>query len=212
MPHLEAVPGIDALIKVNGLNATEYINNDEVTAGPYQVVRYIEAVPDAEFTIKGAIHKTFQHWDTDLAVAYYVDGQFARLTLYRREGYTHPTFKFSCRGAVRDSSAGVEELPFKFASLVTSMVQLPLYSLRLSHLTPLPDEDQPLDAETAGKATHLGTVRVTVCRARYAGVDPILPDRKGPSEIDSVSEKALKGRSLSARTRYSSRKVCEASY
>jgi hypothetical protein len=59
-----------------------------------------------------------------------------------------------------------------------------------------------MDAETAKKATHLGTIRVVVCRVRYLGVSPTQHNRKGPSEIDSVSEKALKGRSLSARTGY----------
>jgi hypothetical protein len=125
MPHLEAVPGIDAFIKVNGMNATEYINQDEITEGPHQVVRYIEAVPDAEFTINGRLHKTFQHLDTDLAITYFVDGHLARSPVYKREQFTHTPFKFSCRGAERDSNTGIEVLSFKFASLVTGRIQHP---------------------------------------------------------------------------------------
>jgi hypothetical protein len=120
MPHLEAVPGVDAFIKINGLNATEYINHDEPTDASYQVVRYIEAVPGAEYTIHGTLHETFQYQDYDVVFMFYVDGQMIRSIIGRKERFTHPPYKFLCEGAERDTKTGAEILNFKFASLVTS--------------------------------------------------------------------------------------------
>jgi hypothetical protein len=63
-------------------------------------------------------------------------------------------------------------------------------------------EEKGLDAELLKNASHIGMIKVSVYRGISKGPISRSSTTKAPKEEASIPEKALKGQSISARTRY----------
>lgn len=82
MAVIDAVPGIEISICINGQPVKEYEDSDQEVDGPLAsttAVKYIEAISDREFTIKVTVHPAFdEHKGTreDLLINAKVDGKW----------------------------------------------------------------------------------------------------------------------------------------
>lgn len=80
MAVIDAVPGVEACILINGRPVEEYVDSGEEIDGPLAsktVVKYIEAISDAEFTIRTNGLPTFNKHKkkgNDFLVAASIDG------------------------------------------------------------------------------------------------------------------------------------------
>ncbi|KFY08056.1 hypothetical protein V492_06572 [Pseudogymnoascus sp. VKM F-4246] len=82
MAVIDAVPGLEISVCINGQPVNEYEDSGEEIDGPLAsktVVKYIEATSDTEFTIKGTVRPAFdEHRQTrdDLFVSAMIDGKW----------------------------------------------------------------------------------------------------------------------------------------
>lgn len=83
MAILDALPGVEVSILINGQSVEEYVDAGEEVDGPLAsktVVKYIEAISDAEFAVKASVLPAFRvHMQamSDLAFQVYIDGKWA---------------------------------------------------------------------------------------------------------------------------------------
>lgn len=118
MPEVLAVPGFSAIVKVDGEDAIEYINEDEPPSAPNKAVRYIEAIPGSIFEMQCTIHKTYPHKTFGVTIDYYVDGQRA-YGIYSENPklFGDREHVYTCKGHEKNTSNGCQVFPFEFAKL-----------------------------------------------------------------------------------------------
>ncbi|KAK3320776.1 hypothetical protein B0T19DRAFT_403400 [Cercophora scortea] len=192
MAVITELPGLEATILVNGAAAKEYIDDsaDDEQDQPDcpTVVKYIESVPGASFSIRFVKDKKFRHSSHHIAYKVAVDGirtsllhadrtsRNKRWETTRKEmtlgnpkdGYKKGRFRFAKLDVVNDDDLSVEEKK----NLFEQAKDLGTLKVLVYHMKP--DEKRE---RSSGK--------------RFAYSEPV---------VNRVAEKALKGREIDCRT------------
>lgn len=125
MAILEALPGVVVSISINGQSVKEYEDAGEEVGGPSEpktVVKFIEAISDAEFAIKASVLPAFrENRQTiyDLAFQLNIDGNWAAGCCWQEsiEGVYSP-WNTQIEGFHRKDATGRSTLNhFKFADV-----------------------------------------------------------------------------------------------
>jgi hypothetical protein len=125
MAVIDAVPGVEVSIWIDGQPVKEYEDADEEVDGPLApnaVVKYIEAISDTEFTIKPTVRPAFWAYRQtayDLAFIVQVDGKRVAGTFWQAAHASHfVPWDFPLEGFYSTDAIGRPTLrPFKFAEV-----------------------------------------------------------------------------------------------
>ncbi|KAI0023710.1 hypothetical protein F4780DRAFT_785469 [Xylariomycetidae sp. FL0641] len=204
MAIIKELPGLEGVVKVNGQVAQEYddpyidlTGEDEldllatatkaaeavfidVKKIPH-VVKYIEAVPGAEFTIEFTKRAAFVGRCNHLAVMYEADGIPTIVQHEPRE----------LRG--RDWTEVFEG--WKYGSVQSGYFDS---SLKFGNLKKVEMTDSAIIDEDILKSNKLGTLRILVYKMKRSTKMCLPHDTDAPPMVDEVSEKAIKGEALDA--------------
>lgn len=123
MAILDALPGVEVSILTNGQSVEEYVDADEVVDGPLAsktVVKYIEAISDAEFTVKRTVLDSFrlhkQKVD-DLLFQVKLDGKWAAGSYWENASLFAPDIYQIAGFYNRDATGRSTINHFKFAEV-----------------------------------------------------------------------------------------------
>ncbi|OBT63950.1 hypothetical protein VE03_05969 [Pseudogymnoascus sp. 23342-1-I1] len=195
MAVIDTLPGVTISISINGQPVEEYVDVDvgEEVDGPQApktVVKYIEAMSDAEFAIQTSIFPAFRaHRQTinDIAFQVNVDGEWVAGRCWQDAfGDLYPSWDGKIEGfSSKDATGRPTVNPFKFAEV------------KIVEVADKAKIDQDVKAGAA-----LGQITIEVFRiilgAEINGSRPSLPKDAAPE----ISEKAIKGRALSHGTSF----------
>ncbi|KAI9714393.1 MAG: hypothetical protein M1820_000354 [Bogoriella megaspora] len=180
----ENVPGVEAAVTVNGNDLKEYVDEDLEEGNENELTRYIEAEDGANFGIRYEIKRQFIREGEAVTVKTYIDGHYA-------ESVVKPAWKYSGKAIKgRIDSAYINpdtKTKFAFSTIETSSE----HGYGLAH-------DHKL-------VKKMGTIEVVIDANKR---DESKTPQKGHNfvnlekfHIDIVSEKALKGASLTHGTK-----------
>ncbi|OBT76398.1 hypothetical protein VF21_03624 [Pseudogymnoascus sp. 05NY08] len=199
MAILEAVPGVDVSILINGQLIEEHIDADEEVEGPLApktVVRYIEAISDAEFAVKASVLPAFRENKQavdDLVFHVKVDGKWAAGIIWQSAvGNIHSPWNSNIEGFYCDDATGRSTVnPFKFSDVEIVEVA-----------------DKAKIDQDVKDAAALGQITVEVLRAKSGPITNSGYRAKLPEQaLSEISEKAIKGRALSHGTAFGAAKI-----
>lgn len=193
-------PGLKVEILVDGVPLQEYDDEDEEIV-PTVVTKYIEAKSGVNFTIRYTVLPQF-HIKHALKVQSYLDGKPMENRV-RSEDSIRKYMSGTMTG-VREAIAGkYYERKFCFSQLNTGQ----LYSLvnQTQNLSTVTDDSDFRGAVAALKKTveSLGEISLSFRWVEISGprVDATGKDYSDFQTIDTISEKALKGRAVSHQAR-----------
>ncbi|KAJ9623096.1 hypothetical protein H2203_006029 [Taxawa tesnikishii (nom. ined.)] len=167
----DALPGVEVAVTVNGNDLKEY-EDPEIDAESRTVTRYIEAVSDQRFGIRIKIPKGFEYRGDCLAFRITIDGIKTGGPGFGKHKTESGDFHTTRMG----KPTGVNEIqPYTFAALEFAAS---------GHAT-----------ESLRNITELGVIKISVEHGVYRGADE--PGKSIEKAIEVLSEKALKGRTLS---------------
>ncbi|KAH7039982.1 uncharacterized protein B0I36DRAFT_357345 [Microdochium trichocladiopsis] len=197
MAVIDRVPGIEVVVKVKGSTAAEHDDpegNDSY--GPDTVTKYIESVDGAEFSVVTEVKAEYDWNQPNHYVSHYVhvDGICMRNTRLSQQDVSLP---YEVDGR-KERQPGAEDWvlrKFKFAPVTTV------------------DNSDPLRIDSGrGTTSDLGTIVVKV----YRTIEGELITSHEPEEYKTsslqISEKLLKGRSVSHGTALSEGEAIRAPY
>ncbi|KAL5346136.1 hypothetical protein ACLOAV_009169 [Pseudogymnoascus australis] len=174
MAILDALPGVEVSILTNGQSVEEYVDADEVVDGPLAsktVVKYIEAISDAEFTVKRTVLDSFrlhkQKVD-DLLFQVKLDGKWAAGSYWENASLFAPDIYQIAGFYNRDATGRSTINHFKFA-----------------------------EVEIGQFAIHSQLRRALIIRI---GADTNFRPSLPRQTVSEIAEKAVKGRALSHGT------------
>ncbi|KFY49060.1 hypothetical protein V495_00779 [Pseudogymnoascus sp. VKM F-4514 (FW-929)] len=201
MAVIDTVPGVEVSILINGQPVEEYVDSGEEIDGPLAsktVVKYIEAISDAEFIIKAsALSAFYQHRKTkdDILVGVEIDGARVR-GCFQRHAKSKKSAPWSkiIEGASGLNGAGRRTISaFKFTAV--EIVET--------------TDKAKIEKDTTASA-KLGEICVEIFRVKILGRTK--PKDKVPKGAASeIAEKAVKGRALSHGTTFGPGKVLSTS-
>ncbi|KAF1830663.1 hypothetical protein BDW02DRAFT_633451 [Decorospora gaudefroyi] len=194
MAVTEAHPRVRVSVQVHGVPLEEY-NDDEESASPNSVTKYIEAQSGAEFSIKAEVTRPFP--SHTILMNIYLDG---KNTIGRYlEAYTFVgTSHVSCVEGVKQHT-GNKSLLQKFCFLELNIDD--------SHV-PAGSDNLMKDLKDVGEITVKAHY---VKNLRLARVQGGKVDQKDTGNFGKIPEKALKGRALSHHSGFRPPVNCEAS-
>ncbi|TGO18543.1 hypothetical protein BTUL_0009g00620 [Botrytis tulipae] len=173
MAILKSVPGIEVSICVDNEPLMEHIDRS-AKAERSTILKYVEVVPDKEFTIKITTDKSYKWTSPYIVLDIIVDGVEIRTLPYSREEFEQECQASSSHAHDCIGSYGIENeqevvSPFKFSNLsvCNSFFQcLPLIYLRLktskAHVEELRDEIE----HDVSRFKKTGEVKVGLYRAK----------------------------------------------
>nr|OQO20268.1 hypothetical protein B0A51_12033 [Rachicladosporium sp. CCFEE 5018] len=183
------LPGVSIGVSIDDRPLREYAADTEVkgsqNAGNTCTV-YIEATPNADFRVEYATMTAYPYRDDDILFRTYLDGEYVS-----RFFYDYTRLHQGIRTFLADITTGGFRRNFKFAPLDTT--------------------DALPNPNIKDAVASLGEIKITVHRCRKSPIQPqpkpVTPARAVVSANASsqylvpkeVSEKALKGRSMSCR-------------
>ncbi|OBT84583.1 hypothetical protein VE02_06329 [Pseudogymnoascus sp. 03VT05] len=191
MAVIDAVPGVEVSICINAQPVREYEDADEVIDGPLAsetVVKYIEAISDAQFTINVTVHPTFDEHrrtrDDLLAQAKvdgkWVDGRFRDCAIHER----FTPWNMLVEGIINHEVGRETISAFTFTTVEIVEVA-----------------DKAKIDEDVKAAANLGEITVEVFRVEI--LEDVTPQKAVVNKIATeIAEKAVKGRALSNRTTF----------
>ncbi|KFY34976.1 hypothetical protein V494_06311 [Pseudogymnoascus sp. VKM F-4513 (FW-928)] len=196
MAVIDAVPGLEVSVCINGQPVNEYEDSGEEIDGPLAsktVVKYIEATSDAEFTINVTIDPAFDaHRGTrdDLLVDAKIDGKWVAGRYRDCTANNERTNWTTVLDGIRDYEADRQTIrAFKFTTV--EIVEI---------------ADKAKIEEDVKAAANLGEITVEVFRVNL--LEYTHPKRAGVNNITpEISEKAIKGRALSHGTTFGAEKT-----
>ncbi|KAF7960662.1 hypothetical protein EAE96_000336 [Botrytis aclada] len=196
----DKLPGLEFHFEVNGERVDEYDDNEEVETKPgpvgeYQssrtVVKYIEAVTGATFSIKCSVSSGFEMNSPNLTMHVFVDGKFSEGKVVGPR-YIGSTICFngphSFHPMSRDSAERHTMQSYRFSELDISNDEARLSSL----------------SKDKAEAEKVGTIEVKIWRASaskpstYMNYEP-----QASSSSSKFHEKALKGQAKSHSVSFS---------
>ncbi|KAK3683952.1 hypothetical protein B0T22DRAFT_266766 [Podospora appendiculata] len=193
MAVITELPGIEAIIVVNGTAAKEYVDTDADEKQDRHdcptVVQYIESVPGASFAFRFVKDKNFRHSSHHIAIKFSVDGMQSGL---KHVDYTSHNKKWeTTKGylTLGNPKDGYQRGRFQFAKL------------DVVNDDDLSDEEKK--KSLSERAKNLGTLKVLIYHMK-----PSVELRGPPKTFDrglvvmKVAEKALKGRAIDCRTNF----------
>ena len=199
MAIISEVEGLNVQVLVNGQPLVEYDDDEEVgdenNGIQKTTTKYIEAISDAEFTIRYTFDKTFVHKGNDIDVEVYMDGQYMEGHIRRS-----PELQSGCLATVtghryRQGNQWFER-KFSFSKLSIGECGIPkIYPP--ANKSSVEDHTLKPTAEIVAKLQQTGVISVRIHRlvARHQS-NGSHKDKHG-NGIGQISEKALKGRALS---------------
>ena len=116
MAIIKGVPGIEAVVLVNGTKAQEY----EGVMSKHEVGRFIESVDDAEFAVRILVNGEYEFQkdgDNGLGIQVFVDGKYMCSRTWHKN---RPGDYILLKGSKKQKeSGGTTLLPFKFTEIKT---------------------------------------------------------------------------------------------
>ncbi|KFY91498.1 hypothetical protein V498_05436 [Pseudogymnoascus sp. VKM F-4517 (FW-2822)] len=195
MAILDTLPGVEVSILTNGQTVEEYVDADEVVDGPLAsktVVKYIEAISDAEFTVKRTVLDSFrlhkQKVD-DLLFQVKLDGKWAAGSFWENANLFAPDIYQIAGFYNRDATGRSTINHFKFAEVEIVEVA-----------------DKAKIDQDVKDAAALGQITVDVFRVKV-GADTNFRPSLPRQTVSEIAEKAVKGRALSHGTAFGDTKI-----
>ncbi|TGO68181.1 hypothetical protein BELL_0843g00030 [Botrytis elliptica] len=196
MAVLDKLPGVEVTIRVNGVQAQEYDDDEDIEAGPgrsgeYQALRtvskYIEAIDGAEFSIVCTLLPKFKFRAPNLQADVSVDGNYSQGKIIAPEEIGKSPTQFD--GPINFHPIGNRSTvqKYRFSELLISSEEG-----RLSNLK-----------KDKAEAEKVGTIEIRIWRAsKSVPVESIYRDDI-KSSSNEFHEKALKGQAKSHKVSYS---------
>ncbi|KAL9095712.1 MAG: hypothetical protein Q9165_002144 [Trypethelium subeluteriae] len=178
MAILASVPGIEVAVTVDGNDVKEY-TDPNLDEEPNVVTKYIEVSSESEFGLRYLVRRGTHFKKDAMSFNTYVDGQQATGPLISKKKTVNEDGGTTRRGG---RISDTEYQKFKFVALETISAY----------------DDSP--AQNCERAKTLGTIEVTVGHVQTCGREEGSSITRQDPEI--LSEKALKGQSLSHRVSY----------
>lgn len=126
-------PDVSVTLRVNGQDLKEYENEEEPAEevdGCTEVVRYVESVVDANFSVEMQVAPSRVRCDYELTV--YLDGKWVAGSLYQ-DSKTKTPGKVSVDGTTLYTDGQYRYAKFAFAPLHTSEFACPICAARAWH-------------------------------------------------------------------------------
>jgi hypothetical protein len=212
MAVLDSLPAVKAKIKVEGANIQEYKDpyaSEEVAAPDNTVIKYIESMEDAEFTIHVKVDETYK-WNPKYVfdVTVHIDGHdMGGIVL--RQSHVNTKRSTNVRLVTCDERGQWRWQVYKFKSvticklkpIVTSCSKSSLHNAAEDQASAKVIKKQMVKAET------MGTIEIRIRRAIMVGTRSLMRDRSSNPLSGSdlkMAEKALKGKDISHGSVYKS--------
>lgn len=118
MAVLDALPGVEVSVHIDGKPVQEYEDTDEEVHGPLgpkTVVKYIEAISDAQFSINASVLPVHKEC---VSFRVHADGKWITGRIYDQPKHGHAPWNKQIIGSRVTDSLGQPILrPFKFAGV-----------------------------------------------------------------------------------------------
>ncbi|TGO36562.1 hypothetical protein BHYA_0121g00230 [Botrytis hyacinthi] len=196
MVVLDRLPGLDVTIRVNGVQAQEYDDDEDIEVGPgpvgeHQALRtvskYIEAIDGAEFSIICALLPKLKFNAPNLRVHVSVDGNYAQGRFVTPLDVGRSPVQLDGPVSFHPIGNRSKLQKYRFSELRISSEEG-----RLSNLK-----------KDKAEAEKVGTIEIRIWRA--SKLVPVQPERRQTikSSSNTFHEKALKGQAKSHNVSYS---------
>ncbi|KAE9969442.1 hypothetical protein BLS_005353 [Venturia inaequalis] len=184
MAILRGYPGLEADILVNGVARKEYLDPELSDADtPNCTTVYIEAQEDTSFVVQLRRDGRFRYKSSQLCWSVQLDGKKVRDTLLHNNsevGYDRATID----GTYYQTDSGSFKKSFFFSTLTTNDTPVKI-----------------LDKKLLKQMTELGQITIGVHRVVIHGPSATTKTKEVTFGTEEVSEKALKGRAISRKTK-----------
>ncbi|KAF4541096.1 uncharacterized protein LTHEOB_8898 [Lasiodiplodia theobromae] len=178
MAIIPSIPGVQAHVKVNGKQVKEYADSSECHEDD-SMVRYIEAVSGARFTIHCKVWHPYDLQGQDIRARVWVDGKRIKGCVITHDEHEERQGEMNVKGvkSFKDGKGTIAPMAFSELDIDENHKDIPSRKLH-------------------EKVTSVGTIRIEIERGQ-AKVKARRDRTTTMDEIGKISEKALKGKSLS---------------
>jgi hypothetical protein len=200
MAVLDAYPGIKVQIVVNGAPLQEYDDDDDESATPNTVTKYVEAVSGAEFQIQ---HDITQPWPQhEMLLECIVDQHKVVGAVLNKGNYRGSSYRYVKEGAIsyKEGHQFIQRFRFAQLSIGKSLI------INTSGQASLIYKQAHTDSETRQIQDNLmkdtkskGEIQIQAFHIKNLRKveSPRDADIVGLGALGALPEKALKGRSIS---------------
>lgn len=182
MAIFSAFPGLAAHVIIGNRVRKEYdVPADSIEDTPTSVTKYIEAEDGTAFQIQLRFYRQFKYLNTDLCWRLRLDGKLVSETLLFKQSIVH-NYIIAIGSVYVGSDDKCFAKKFMFSALTTN-----------------DDPVKAKDEKLKGQVQELGQITIELHRVVIGEVSsPYF--RQVDASLDSVPEKALKGKSISRKT------------
>lgn len=214
MAIIPSIPGVQAEVKVDGERVEEYSDSSQCCEGN-TTVKYIEAVSDARFTLHCKVWHPYDIQGRDIQATFRVDGKIIQTSIITYGTYKGKRGEMDAKGATSLKNGIAKVAPMAFSELdigkfppISSFT--PIMHSKETGMTcfmhktlirdfPSPDENSEaiLNHKLYKQVTSVGEIRIQIDRGKATSLVTRNDSGITMDEIGKISEKALKGKTLS---------------
>ena len=199
--------GIEVSVVIDGKALTEYDDEDaanENSDHPSEVSKYIEAIPDAEFSIDITMPRSYNFAMNHLSFRLSLDGTLVRNRVYPKAHLKRlrKDWHENIAGSPMKNGEKCYLRPFKFNDIKigkTTLNMLMFHQLRYS----VEASSSTAGSERSNGVAKLGTITLDVFEVEVTGKEYIASSgAPSLSQSSEIAEKELKGRNVTLQSRY----------